>query len=100
QLGDYRAIALIREGGMGEVYLAQDTSLGREVAIKLLKLGLGTGDIIRHFHQEERILAGLIHPNIAQLYGVDVTLKGLPYFAMEYVEGARLDDFCRGHRLS
>jgi len=100
RLGDYKIISLIGEGGMGEVYLARDTSLGREVAIKLLKLGLGTGDIIRRFHQEERILAGLIHPNIAQLYGGDVTSKGLPYFAMEYVEGARLDDYCRDHRLS
>src|SRR5207249_4064502 len=100
RLGDYKIISLIGEGGMGEVYLAQDSSLGRKVAIKLLKLGLGTADIIRHFHQEERILAGLTHPNIAHLYGGDVTSKGLPYFTMEYVEGARLDDYCRDHRLS
>ncbi|HWY50977.1 MAG TPA: protein kinase [Chthoniobacterales bacterium] len=100
QLGDYKIISLIGEGGMGQVYLAEDTKLGRKVAIKLLKLGLGTGSFIRHFHQEERILAGLTHPNIAQLYGGDVSSKGLPYFAMEYVDGARLDDYCRDHRLS
>ena len=100
RLGDYKIISLIGEGGMGEVYLAEDTKLGRKVAIKLLKLGLGTADIIRHFHQEERILAGLTHPNIAQLYGGDVTKNGLPYFVMEYVAGVRLDDYSRDHRLS
>jgi len=100
RLGDYKIISLIGEGGMGEVYLAGDTKLGRKVAIKLLKLGFGTANFVRHFHQEERILAGLTHPNIAQLYGGDLTSKGLPYFAMEYVEGARLDDYCREKQLS
>jgi non-specific serine/threonine protein kinase/serine/threonine-protein kinase len=99
-LNGYRIISLIGEGGMGEVYLAEDTKLERKVAIKLLKLGLGTANIIRHFHQEERILAGLTHPNIAQLYGGDVTKNGLPYFVMEYVDGARLDDYCRDKQLS
>ena len=100
QLGDYKIISLIGEGGMGEVYLADDTKLGRKVAIKLLKLGLGTASFVRHFHQEERILAGLAHPNIAQLYGGDVTSKGLPYFVMEYVQRARLDDYSRSKQLS
>ena len=94
-LAQYRIVSLIGAGGMGEVYLAEDTSLGRKVAIKVLKLGLGTANIIRHFHQEERILAGLAHPNIAQLYGGAVTSNGLPYFVMEYVDGKRLDDYCR-----
>src|ERR1700719_4142602 len=88
-LDGYKIISLLGEGGMGEVYLADDVSLGRKVAIKLLKLGLGTANIIRYFHQEERILAGLTHPNIAQLYGGAVTANGLPYFVMEYVAGAR-----------
>src|SRR5438309_871687 len=100
RLGDYKIISLIGEGGMGEVYLAEDTKLGRKVAIKLLKLRLGTANFVRHFHQEERILAGLTHPNIAQLYGGDVTKNGLPYFVMEYVEGARLDDYSRTKQLS
>jgi eukaryotic-like serine/threonine-protein kinase len=99
-LNGYKIISLLGEGGMGEVYLAEDTSLGREVAIKLLKFGLGTANLVRHFHQEEKILAGLTHPNIAQLYGGAVTANGLPYFVMEYVEGARLDDYCRDQRLS
>jgi serine/threonine-protein kinase len=100
RLGDYKIVSLIGEGGMGEVYLADDTSLGRKVAIKLLKFGFGTANIIRHFHQEERILAGLTHPNIAQVHGGAVTANGLPYFVMEYVDGARLDDYCRENQLS
>src|SRR5262249_15321266 len=100
KLGDYKIVSLIGEGGMGEVYLAEDTTLGRKVAIKLLKFGLGTTNIIRRFQQEERILAGLSHANIAQLHGGAVTPAGLPYFVMEYVDGARLDDYSRENRLS
>jgi serine/threonine protein kinase len=99
-LSEYKIATLIGEGGMGEVYLAEDTKLKRKLAIKLLKLGLGRANLIRHFHQEEQILAGLTHPNIAQLYGGAVTANGLPYFVMEYVEGKRLDDYCRDNQLS
>jgi len=98
-LDHYQIVSLIGEGGMGEVYLAKDNSLGRKVAIKLLRFGLGTTNIIRRFHEEERILAGLTHPNIAQLYGGAVTPGGLPYFVMEYVDGSRLDDYCCDHQL-
>jgi serine/threonine protein kinase/tetratricopeptide (TPR) repeat protein len=100
KLGEYQILSLIGEGGMGEVYLAEDTKLGRKVAIKVLKFGLGTTNIIRRFQQEEQILAGLSHANIAQLHGGAVTPAGLPYFVMEYVDGARLDDYCRDLRLS
>jgi eukaryotic-like serine/threonine-protein kinase len=99
ELDGYKIISLLGEGGMGEVYLADETALGRKVAIKLLKFGMGTANIIRHFEQEERILAGLTHPNIAQLHGGAVTKNGLPYFVMEYVEGQRLDDYCREKAL-
>jgi eukaryotic-like serine/threonine-protein kinase len=100
ELGEYKILSLIGEGGMGEVYLAEDMKLGRRVAIKLLKFGLGTTNIIRRFQREERILAGLSHSNIAQLHGGAVTSAGLPYFVMEYVDGARLDDYCRDLQLS
>jgi len=99
-LDDFKIECLLGEGGMGEVYLADDTSLGRKVAIKLLRSGLGTTNIIRQFYQEERILAGLTHPNIAQLYGGAVTSAGLPYFVMEFVDGKRLDDYSRDNQLS
>ena len=98
-LDGYNIVSLLGEGGMGEVYLAEDTSLGRKVAIKLLKYGMGTANLVRHFHREEQILAGLTHPNIAQLYGGALTKNGLPYFVMEYVEGKRLDEYCRDQQL-
>ncbi len=77
-LGDYRIISLLGEGGMGEVYLADDTHFGRQVAIKLIKQGFGTKEFVRHFRQEERILAALNHPNIARLYGGAVTPAACP----------------------
>jgi serine/threonine protein kinase len=98
-LGDYRIISLLGEGGMGEVYLADDTHFGRQVAIKLIKQGFGTKEFIRHFRQEERILAALNHPNIARLYGGAVTPGGLPYFVMEYVEGIPLETYAANHSL-
>lgn len=96
----YEIISLLGEGGMGEVYLARDLSLGRKVALKLVKRGYGGRDLIRHFQHEERILAGLTHPNIARLYGAAVSGRGVPYFVMEYVEGHPLDEFCDQRQLS
>ncbi len=100
RLGDYQVLCLLGEGGMGEVYLAEDTKLGRRVAIKLIKSGFGTKAFIRRFQQEERILAGLNHPNIARLYGGGVTAKGLPYFVMEYAEGIPLTVYAQAHSLA
>jgi eukaryotic-like serine/threonine-protein kinase len=96
----YRIESLIGTGGMGEVYLATDTELKRKVALKLVQRGLGTQEMLRRFRQEEEILAGLNHPNIAQLYGTGLTSEGVPFFAMEYVEGTRLDEFCEAQRLT
>jgi tetratricopeptide (TPR) repeat protein len=98
-LGDYKIISLLGVGGMGEVYLAEDTKLDRRVAVKLVKVGLGRADLLRHFRREEKILAGLTHPNIARLYGGAVTADGIPYFVMEYVEGERLDCYCSARKL-
>ncbi len=98
-LGDCRVVSLLGVGGMGEVYLADDTTLGRRVALKLL-LQHGRGDaLLRHFRHERRVLAGLNHPHIARLYGGAVTPEGRPYLVMEYVEGERLDDYCQHHAL-
>lgn len=98
-LGDYKILSLLGEGGMGEVYLAEDAVLGRRVAIKQLKRELGTQSIIRHFRQEKQILAGLNDPHIARLYNAAITPDGLPYFVMEYVEGERLDEYCNRRAL-
>jgi tetratricopeptide (TPR) repeat protein len=99
-LGDYKIVSLLGEGGMGEVYLAQDSKLGRKTAIKVLKRGPGSAKILRQAYQEEKILAGLTHPNIARLYGAGVTPGGLPYFVMEYVDGRPLDQYCLEEHLS
>lgn len=98
--GEYRILSLLGEGGMGEVYLANDATLGRKVALKLVRPGPGRADLFRHFRREEQILAGLTHPNIARLYGGAVTPDGVPYFVMEYVEGQRLDSYCETNRLT
>ncbi len=99
RLEHYTIRALLGEGGMGEVYLAQDEELGRQVAIKLIKRAYGRASFLRQFGKEERILAGLTHPHIARLYGGGVTPAGLPFFVMEYVAGERLDVWCDLHRL-
>ena len=100
RLQQYRVESLIGTGGMGEVYLATDTELKRQVALKLVQRGMNTQEMLRRFRHEEEILAGLNHPNIAQLYGSGVTAEGTPYFAMEYAEGMRLDNYCHQHALS
>ncbi len=100
RIGGYKVLSLLGEGGMGEVYLADDLELGRKVAIKVIKRSLGRAGILRHFRQEERILAGLNDPHIARLYEAAVTPEGVPYFVMEYVNGQRLDEYCDERRLA
>jgi non-specific serine/threonine protein kinase/serine/threonine-protein kinase len=99
QFAGYKINKLIAEGGMGEVYLAEDAELKRNVALKLIK-GHATPDILRRFHSERQILAHLRHPNVAQLYEAGATADGLPYFVMEYVAGRPIDEFIRAGDLS
>lgn len=80
-IGDYKIVCLLGEGGMGEVYLADDPELGRQVAVKFVRQGLGLRNIIDRFRYEQRILAGLNHPNIARLYDAAVSPDGSPYFS-------------------
>ena len=98
-LGEFRIDALLGEGGMGEVYLAEDLGLGRPVALKLVRAGIASRALLRRFGEEKRILAGLNDPHIARLYGGALTPEGRPYLVMEYVEGERLDDYCDKRRL-
>ena len=98
-LGDYRVRALLGSGGMGEVYLAEDTLHGRAVALKLIGQGRAEEVRGRHFRHERRVLAALNHPHIARLYGSGVTAQGQAYLVMEYVEGERLDRFCEARGL-
>lgn len=97
---DYQVLSRIGIGGMGEVYLAQDTKLRRKVALKLVRAGMDTSEIVARFRQEEQILASLNHPNIAQLYGAGVAGGDVPFLVMEYIEGARIDDYCQAKALS
>jgi serine/threonine-protein kinase len=99
-IGAYKIVSLIARGGMGEVYLAEESELGRQVAIKLVRREFGTTDFARHLRHEARVLASLNDPHIARLYGGAVTPEGAPYFVMEYVEGERLDHFCAQRGLT
>jgi non-specific serine/threonine protein kinase/serine/threonine-protein kinase len=96
QVGPYRLIREIGRGGMGTVYLGlrSDDAFQKRVAIKILKRGTDTDAIVQRFRNERQILASLEHPNIASLLDGGTTADGLPYFAMEYVEGQNILDFC------
>jgi eukaryotic-like serine/threonine-protein kinase len=102
RLGAYEIIRETGRGGMGAVYLARraDEEFEKEVAIKLLKRGTDTDEVLRRFRAERQILARLDHPNIARLLDGGTTPDGLPYFVMEYVEGVPITDFARDKNLS
>ena len=101
-IGAYRVIRAIGHGGMGAVYLAarDDDEFKKRVAIKLLRPGMATDDLVRRFRNERQILASIDHPNIAKLLDGGTTEEGLPYFLMEYVEGEPIDRYCDRHALS
>src|SRR5438128_1912197 len=102
QFGSYKIIREIGRGGLGAVYLAAraDDEYRKEVAIKLVRRGLDTDDILRRFRNERQILAQLDHPNIARLIDGGTTDDGRPYLVMEYVEGVPVTDYCDSHRLA
>jgi serine/threonine-protein kinase len=93
-IGRYRLVRLLGEGGMGVVYLAERDDLGSRVAIKLLRDAWLTPARRERFAMEQRTLAQLNHPSIARLYDADTLPDGTPWFAMEYVEGVPITEFC------
>ena len=101
-IGAYRIVRQIGHGGMGDVYLAEraDGSFQQQVAIKLLNRSHHASTVVRRFQMERQILARLQHPNIARLLDGGVSSSGIPYFAMEYVEGKPIDTHCDEHKLS
>jgi non-specific serine/threonine protein kinase/serine/threonine-protein kinase len=101
RIGPYRPRDVLGEGGMGVVYLAsQSEPLQRDVALKVLKLGMDSSEVLRRFDAERQALALMDHPNIARVYDAGTTEQGRPYFAMEYVPGLPITDFCDNQRLA
>jgi eukaryotic-like serine/threonine-protein kinase len=99
-VGHYKVFAPIGVGGMGEVYLAQDTRLDRQVALKLLPTYLsGDNDRLRRFEQEARAASALNHPNVCVVHEIGKTDDGRNYIAMEYVDGVTLRQHMASHPL-
>lgn len=102
KVGNYELVRQLGRGGMGAVWLARraDQQFEKLVAIKVLKRGTDTDEVLRRFQTERQILARLEHPNIARLLDGGITDDELPYFVMEYVEGRPVTDFCREQALT
>ncbi len=100
-LGPYHLVQRIGEGGMGEVWLAeQKQPVRRRVAIKLIKTGMDTREVVARFESERQALALMEHPNIAKVFEAGTTPQGRPYFVMEYVPGIPITDWCDKHKLA
>ncbi len=99
--GPYRIIRRLGEGGMGVVYLAErdDGQYRQQVAVKVMKGGLLDGNLMRRFRNERQILSELDHPHIARLMDGGTTGGGQLYYAMEYVDGVPVTDYCKARRL-
>ncbi|TVR31366.1 MAG: serine/threonine-protein kinase [Balneolaceae bacterium] len=102
QVGHFQIEKQIGSGGMGSVYLAKRVEGGfdQTVALKLIKYGMGTIQAIRHFEEERSILARLQHPHIARLIDGGITEEDRPWFAMEYVEGIPISQYCRENKVT
>src|SRR5438309_7504519 len=95
KIGHYRLLQQIGEGGCGIVYLAeQEEPVHRRVALKIIKLGMDTKQVIARFEAERQALALMDHPNIAKVLDAGATDSGRPYFVMELVRGIKMTEFC------
>ena len=101
QIDRYKLLRVLGEGGMGVVYLAeQKHPMRRQVALKVVKPGMDTREVIARFEAERQALALLDHPGIAHVYNAGTTEAGRPYFAMEYVAGVPVTEHCDRHKLT
>jgi serine/threonine protein kinase len=99
-IGPYRVLSVLGSGGMGTVYVAEQREpVKRRVAIKVIKLGLDSREVLKRFALERQALAVMNHPNVARVFEAGATDGGQPYFVMEYVEGLPIDVYCDKHRL-
>jgi serine/threonine protein kinase len=100
-IGNYRLLRPLGEGGMGEVYEAEQTEpVRRRVALKLIKWGMDTKEVVARFSSERQALALMDHPNIARVFDAGATPQGRPYFVMELVKGVPITDYCDTHRVT
>ena len=100
RIGHYELVAHLGEGGFGDVWRArQSAPVEREVALKIVKLGMDTRAVIERFEAERQALARMSHPGIAKVHDAGATETGRPYFVMELVEGVPLTDYCARHDL-
>jgi len=101
EVGPYKLIGVLAEGGYGVVYLAsQDRPIRRRVALKIVKPGMDSKQVIARFEAERQALALLDHPNIAHIYDAGATPAGHPYFAMEFIEGLPITEYCDRQKLT
>ncbi len=101
QIGPYKLLRILGEGGMGIVYLAeQEDPIRRRVALKIVKPGMDSKQVIARFEAERQALALLDHPNVAHVYDAGTTETGRPYFAMEYVQGIPITEHCDRQKLT
>src|SRR5579863_1686412 len=99
--GRYQILRPLGEGGMGTVYLAEQREpIRRRVALKVVKLGMDTGQVLARFANERQALAMMDHPNIARIFDAGATPKGRPYFVMEYIEGSPITQYCDHNRIA
>ena len=99
--GRYHILRTLGEGGMGTVYLAEQREpIRRSVALKVVKLGMDTGQVLARFANERQALAMMDHPNIARIFDAGATPKGRPYFVMEYIEGVPITQYCDRNRFA
>src|SRR5215469_4178109 len=100
-IGPYKLLEQIGEGGFGIVFMAeQQQRVRRKVALKVLKPGMDTRQVVARFEAERQALALMDHPNIAKVFDGGATASGRPYFVMELVKGVPLTDFCDQHHLT
>ncbi len=100
-IGPYQLIQPLGEGGMGSVFRArQSQPIQRDVALKVIKPGMDSREIIARFESERQAVAMMDHPNIARVYDAGTTERGLPYFVMELVEGVPITHYCDSRRLT